>query len=235
MSIVGNRCTTAIAITGVAAIILGISACSGQGVAGLGSSSPSQMSGAARPIGRAAIVKHAAPNTAIQLVPGTTVGQAVFPEGDTATGGQGQQVNGINCKMALDNAFHHHAHLSLFVNGVQYAIPRGTGMKNPGKNNFIYHADCYYWIHTHDDTGILHMEPPAAFNFSLKQYFHIWGEPLSTTGVAGYNGLVTVFVNSIQVFVDPNTIVLNPFDQVTLEVGLPVVTPPVYIFPPGYP
>ena len=171
----------------------------------------------------------------IQLVPGTTVGQDVFPEGDTATGGQGQQVDGINCRQSLLNQFHHHVHLSLFVNGVQYAIPRGTGIKNPGKNNFIYHGDCFYFTHTHDATGIIHMEPPRSMTFTLHQWFDIWGEPLSTTNVAGYQGTVTVFVNGTQENVDPRKLPLNPFDQITLEVGDPVVMPPVYIFPPGYP
>jgi hypothetical protein len=171
----------------------------------------------------------------IQLVPGTTVGQVVFPEGDTSTGGQGQQVDGVNCRKALSSIYHHHVHLSLFVNGVQYAIPRGTGMKNPGKSNFIYHADCFYFLHTHDETGIIHIEPPTSKPYGLHQYFGIWGMPLSTSNVAGYQGTVTVFVNGTQVNVDPNTLKFNPYDQITLEVGQPVVTPPVYIFPPHYP
>jgi hypothetical protein len=171
----------------------------------------------------------------IQLVPGTTVGQVVFPEGDTASGGQGQQVDGVNCRKALSSIYHHHVHLSLFVGGVQYAIPRGTGMKNPGQSKFIYHADCFYFLHTHDETGIIHIEPPNGNAFGLHQYFGIWGMPLSTSNVAGYQGAVTVFVNGTQQNVDPNTLKFHPFDQITLEVGTPVVTPPVYIFPKNYP
>ncbi|HKW44874.1 MAG TPA: hypothetical protein VJN22_04395 [Candidatus Eremiobacteraceae bacterium] len=205
------------------AVIIALVACSGQSAVNPGTA---QQGHAARPM-RAA--------DPIQLVPGTTVGQDVFPEGDTQTGGQGQQVDGINCRKALNSTFHHHVHLSLFVNGVQYAIPRGTGIKNPGKGNFIYHGDCFYFLHTHDATGIIHMEPPKAMTFGLHQYFDEWGMQLSTTNVAGYQGAVTVFVNGTQENVDPNTIKFNPFDQITLEVGTPVVTPPVYIFPPHYP
>jgi hypothetical protein len=206
-----------------AILVIALAACSGQSSFNP-SVSPQQH--AVRQITRSA---------PIQLVPGTTVGQDVFPEGDSATGGQGQQVDGVNCRKALSSIYHHHVHLSLFVSGVQYAIPRGTGMKNPGKSNFIYHADCFYFLHTHDETGIIHIEPPNGNVFGLHQYFGEWGMPLSTTNVAGYQGAVTVFVNGVQQNVDPNTLKFHPYDQITLEVGTPLVTPPVYIFPPNYP
>src|SRR5579872_2047318 len=170
----------------------------------------------------------------IQLVPGTTVGVDVFPEGDTKTGGQGQTVNGIPCQKVVNEIFHHHVHLSLFVNGVQYAIPRGTGMKNPGTGHFVHKADCTYWLHTHDETGILHMEAPVLRSYTLHDYFYIWGEPLNQSNVAGYTGPITVFINGVQESVDPRTIVFAPYMEITLEVGSPVVPPPVYIFPPGY-
>jgi hypothetical protein len=210
------------ASVGSAVVLLAIAACSGQ--SSVGPSAPLRQ--ASRPVTTA---------DPIQLVPGTTVGQDVFPEGDTATGGQGQQVLGISCRQALDSKYHHHVHLSLFVNGVQYAIPRGTGMKNPGQAPFIYHADCFYFLHTHDETGIIHIEPPGPDIYSLHQYFALWGMKLSTTNVAGYKGAVTVFVDGTQENVDPNTIKFSPYEQITLEVGTPVVTPPVYIFPPHYP
>jgi hypothetical protein len=205
------------------AIVFALAACSGQ----------SSLNPGASPQHHA--VRSVAGRDPIQLVPGTTVGQVVFPEGDTATGGQGQQIDGVSCRKALSSIWHHHVHLSLFVNGTQYAIPRGTGMKNPHHGKFIYHADCFYFLHTHDETGIIHIEPPNGNVFGLHQYFAIWGMPLSTTNVAGYQGTVTVFVNGTQQNVDPNTLKFNPYDQITLEVGNPVVTPPVYIFPPGYP
>jgi hypothetical protein len=172
----------------------------------------------------------------IQLVLGTTVGTDAFPEGDAATGGQGQQVDGIGCRGALDNQFHHHVHLSLFVNGEQVALPRGTGMEKPGKNNFIYHATCFYWLHTHDETGIIHIEPPNGDAFTLKQYFDIWGQPLSTTGFAGYTGTVSVYIDgALQAGMDPNAVTFTPFEQITLVIGTPPSWIPVYVFPAGYP
>jgi hypothetical protein len=174
--------------------------------------------------------------TPIQLVLGGIIGTPTFPEGDTTTGGQGQQVQGINCKKALDQPqFHHHVQLSLFVNGAQIALPLGTGMKNPGHHPFIYHADCFYFLHTHDQTGIIHIEPPVQKTYTLKNYFAIWGEPLSVNGFAGYTGAVAVYINgTLQPGMDPNTIQLTPFEMITLVIGQPPAWIPSYIFPPGY-
>ena len=174
--------------------------------------------------------------TPIQLVIGGTIGQVTFPDGDTATGGQGQQVDGINCVGSLNNQFHHHVHLSLFVNGTQIAVPKGTGMKDPGHNSFIYHADCFYALHTHDQTGIIHIEPRTSLTFTLKQWFDLWGEPLSTNGFAGYTGSVAVYLNGVyQPGMDPNTITFSPYLEITLVIGTAPSWIPVYTFPPGYP
>ncbi|HET9343826.1 MAG TPA: hypothetical protein VFO25_13010 [Candidatus Eremiobacteraceae bacterium] len=174
--------------------------------------------------------------TPMQLVIGTTVGTDTFPEGDTSTGGHGQQIDGIDCKGALDNQFHHHVHLSMFVNGEQIALPRGTGMKQPGHNKFVYHAKCVYYVHTHDETGIIHIEPPDGRAFTLAQYFDLWGEPLSTNGFAGYSGSVSVYIDGVlQPGMDPTTIAFSPFEEITLVIGTPPSWIPAYVFPPGYP
>lgn len=177
--------------------------------------------------------------TPIQLVLGTTVGtQMGWPGGDTSSGGNGQAVDGIQCQNELLGQYHHHVHLSIFVNGTQLWIPKGTGMFHPGagKSGFIYHAQCYYWLHTHDQTGIIHIEPPNGNRYTLKQWFDIWGEPLSTTNVAGYTGNVGVYVNGMfEPGQNPATIGFTPYEEITLVIGTAPPWVPQYVFPPGYP
>jgi len=209
------------------------------GVASLAGCGGTGQTPAVSPIGGQAPARHAVtPNatpTPIQLVLGGTIGDVVFPDGDTATGGQGQPIQGINCRKELLNQFHHHVHLSLFVNGEQIALPKGTGMKNPHHNAFIYHADCFYFLHTHDQTGIIHIEPRTQTTFTLKNYFAVWGEPLDTNGFAGYTGTVSVYIDGVlQPGVDPRTVQFTPFEQITLVIGTPPDWIPSYIFPPGY-
>jgi hypothetical protein len=222
------------------ALVIGLAACSGQSA-----SSPS-VTGAGQPItdhevGTGAIAPTAQLNAdppPIQLVIGTTVGTPTFPEGDTATGGQGQLVDGkFQCLKFVGGPGHHHAHLSLFVNGQQLAIPRGIGMFQPDHNNFIYHQTCLYILHTHDDTGIIHMEPRIGNGyFKLGNVFDLWGEPLTTSNVAGYTGQQTIIVDGQTYNGDPRLIVLAPYMQITIEVGTPLGgPPPTYLFPPNYP
>ncbi len=174
--------------------------------------------------------------TPIQLQLGEVIGTPVFPEGDTSTGGQSQQVDKINCRRELLNTYHHHVHLSMFVNGEQIALPRGTGIYKPGSGQYIYHGQCFYWLHTHDATGIIHMEPPNPGPFTLKQYFDIWGEPLSVNGFAGYTGQVAVYINgTLQPGMDPTTVTFSPYEEITLVIGTPPDWIPVYQFPAGYP
>src|SRR5262245_41238379 len=40
-----------------------------------------------------------------------------WPEGDTSTGGQGSDVDGIHCLPNMDETYHVHAHVSIFMNG----------------------------------------------------------------------------------------------------------------------
>jgi hypothetical protein len=185
------------------------------------------------------IVVNTAPSptpTPIQLVSGGVVGTPTWPEGDTATGGQGQQVAGLNCMKSLSAPFHHHAHLSLFVNGQQLEFPLGVGMFQPGKgkSGYIYHQTCLYWLHTHDGTGILHMESKTGASFTLGTAFKLWGEPLSSTQVAQYTGSVAVYVNGNLDTTDPIAgVPLNPGDDVTLVIGQTPNWIPAYILPAG--
>jgi hypothetical protein len=174
--------------------------------------------------------------TPIQLVIAGLVGTPTWPVGDTATGGQGQHIEGLNCLKQLGVPFHHHAHLALFVNGQQLAFPMGVGMylPNQGKHGYIYHQNCLYFLHTHDQTGILHMESKTDMTFTLGTLFTLWGEPLSTTQIAQFTGPVSVYVDGVLDTTDPlASVPLNPGSDVTLVIGTPPDWIPVYILPPS--
>jgi hypothetical protein len=175
------------------------------------------------------------PTRAITLVQGTQVGRARFPPGDTPKGGNGQPVDGIEGSSREMLAVHIHAHLSLFLDGQQIAIPYGVGIVRPFQvqNGFVGIASGLYWLHTHDATGIIHVESPDNRTYTLGNFFDIWGEPLTTRNVAGLDGEVHTFVDGRPHPGNPRDIVLTAHEQITLEVGDPVVAPPVYVFPDG--
>jgi hypothetical protein len=67
---------------------------------------------------------------------------------------------------------HFHAHLDIVVNGQSVTVPADIG---------IAAEDAISSMHTHDATGIVHIESPSAAKFSLGQFFTEWQIPLSTT------------------------------------------------------
>ncbi|MGE0157988.1 MAG: hypothetical protein AB7T31_01180 [Gemmatimonadales bacterium] len=171
------------------------------------------------------------PLPAVTIVEGSTIGDDVFPLGDTPSGGHGQPVSGIGCIATV--ARHYHAHLSLFFEGEQLAIPAAIGITNPVLNDdYVINGDCYYWLHTHDATGIIHIEPPDDGEYTLGELFDIWGQPLSATNVAGYEGELSVFVDGARYAGDPRGIVLTSRKHVSLQVGRPLAPIPIYVFQP---
>ena len=150
--------------------------------------------------------------------------------GDTASGGQGQDVDGIKCQTNEQLVYHVHAHLSIVHNGQEQLVSAQVGI--PGGP---LTPKCYYWLHTHDTTGVIHVESPTEAKYTLGQFFDIWGQPLDTTNVAVYpvpSGQLTAYVNG-QLFVgDPRTITLDAHTQVVIELGTQV-SPPSFTFPPG--
>lgn len=171
----------------------------------------------------------------IPLVQGTQVGLALFEPGDTPRGGNGQPVDGIEGSSREMLKVHVHAHLALFHKGQQIAIPYAIGIVRPFQvnNGFVGVGRGIYWLHTHDATGVIHVESPDDRIYTLGNFFDIWGQPLTSGEVAGLKGVVRAFVDGKPFPGDPRSIVLSAHTQITLEVGAPLVTPPTYAFPAG--
>lgn len=157
-----------------------------------------------------------------------SVGKPAFAPGDNKGGGAGGPVDSIQCEATEQVTMHIHSHLTLFVNGKQLQIPQYIGIVPTGNNSV-----CLYWIHTHDPSGVIHVEAPEIHQYTLGNLFDIWGEDLRSNEVGPYQGPVTAFVNGGKYDGDPTQIPLNAHQQITLEVGTPIVPPPNYAFPAG--
>lgn len=168
------------------------------------------------------------------LVEGITVGSPHFSSGDTAKGGHGQPIDGIPADSMEQLAQHIHAHLSIFYRGKEIAIPHGIGIIPPFQvESGMLDGRAYYWLHTHDSSGIIHVESPIPIKATLGEFFDIWGEPLETHDVAGFHGTVRIYVNRQLYSGNMRTLFLTAHENITLEVGSPLVLPPIYTFPKG--
>ncbi|MHB8516196.1 MAG: hypothetical protein ACYDCT_12545 [Dehalococcoidia bacterium] len=139
-------------------------------------------------------------------------------------------VDGIPCESNEQLTYHIHAHLSIFVDGQAATVPAGTGI-HPGRG-------CIFWLHTHDTSGVIHVEAPSQRTFTLGQFFDIWGQPLSLTDLLGNR---TDASHQIRAYVDgqpytgnPAGISLAAHTDIVLEYGPPFPTTPApFVFPAG--
>jgi hypothetical protein len=173
------------------------------------------------------------------LVP--TVSAAPANQGRAvAAAGQAQlpDVNGISCDALESTIFHLHAHVAIFVNGAEQVIPFGVGIGQPwqvsdsAEGPFVDDGTCFYWIHTHTEDGVLHIESPVRRTFTLGDFFAIWQVPLSANQMGPIQGAVIAYVNGSKVDGDPSDIPLTQHAQIQLDSGQDVA-PYVFRFPPG--
>jgi hypothetical protein len=159
-------------------------------------------------------------------------------DGDASSGGNGQTVDGIPCASSMvENKYHVHAFVGILVNKLQIGVPDAVGLYQygPDVNGYTNAAKCFYYIHTHDATGMIHIESPSTASlgssiFTLKNLLDVWGMGLSSSAFGPFAGTVHVFVattplrniysGTYAAFTgDPHTIKLYSHEAIWIEVG----------------
>jgi len=124
---------------------------------------------------------------------------------------QNTTVDGVPCATSMiTNKYHIHSFVGIIINGSQKALPDGAGMYGPGADGTYYgvpnwteYAKCYYWLHTHDASGVVHVESASTASnatatlYTLGTFFDIWHQTLSTTQIGPYTGTVRVYVAQV--------------------------------------
>ena len=133
---------------------------------------------------------------------------------------------------AEGNALHIHQHLDLIVNGTQVTVPADIGIN--------YTSPFISPVHTHDETGIIHVESDEVRDFTLGEFFDIWGVRFTKDCVGGYcsKGADTlkVYSNGKPVTGDPRKLVLQSHQEIAVIYGPEAASksvPSSYLFPPG--
>ena len=175
------------------------------------------------------------------------------------SGGHGQSFTSFDGKRQLpcaptmsQSGYHIHFYFGVVVNGVHYATADGIGIpgaptSDPG--GLIDSGTCFYNIHTHDASGIVHVETGYQFAYStvifyLGDLLRIWGQNISSTSFAEFKGPVTVYYAPYQVVIgrsfysgtyskwtaDPHTIPLRTHSAIWVEIGTPVTPPKVEFY-----
>jgi hypothetical protein len=127
--------------------------------------------------------------TVTDLSDGRRVGAIQWPNGNSATGATGAPMDGMECSLNLPDGYDVHAFVGIYRNGELLAVPQNVGVVPQAPSR------CFYPIHTDDGTGRIHVKWSSNDGYTLGELFRIWGQPLTSTDVAGLTGMpVEVFV-----------------------------------------
>ena len=88
---------------------------------------------------------------------------------------------------------HTHSSLSIIINGGEQYISQNIGIQDSKC------PDGMRGIHTHDDTGRLHIETPSQISAPIGAFFNIWGEIFKSEQILDYkvdsDHEIVMFVN----------------------------------------
>jgi hypothetical protein len=129
-------------------------------------------------------------------------------------------------------AVHIHQHLDLYVDGRPVQVPALVGI-DPEVG--------FAPLHTHDTSGVIHVESPTVRSYTLGQFFAVWGVRFTPADLGGYHAgggrQLRVYVNGVIDRGDPTALVLAPHQEIVVAFGttaqLPTPIPSTYAFPPG--
>lgn len=113
---------------------------------------------------------------------------------------------------------HYHAHLDITINGKKVEVPPYLGWVAKGRSAIGLSP-----LHTHDASGVIHIENSVPADFVLGQVFVEWGVRFTPTCLAGFcsggGNDLAVFVNGKRYDGDPTRIVLTKHEEIAIEYG----------------
>ena len=122
------------------------------------------------------------------------------------------QAAGLRLLATEGTAFHIHSLLKVFHNGQPVIVPAAIGIVTGGISP----------LHTHDTSGLVHIESPEKQDFTLGQFFAEWGIPM--TGAKAWA--------AGQPVADPAGLVFKDLTAVTVAFGAaPNPVPSLYALP----
>ncbi|MGT2463438.1 hypothetical protein [Sinomonas atrocyanea] len=153
-----------------------------------------------------------------------------------ANGAAAIKAAGLQVLSEEGSAEHYHAHLDVLSDGHSVPVPAyiGYSFGTDGQPNGISA------LHTHDDSGIVHIEAPTAgLTYTLGQVLTEWGVLDGSGGAPGSAHSSAAdwqaYVNGVKQPGNPRDIRLKAHDEVLLVHGAaPATIPSSYSFPEGY-
>lgn len=116
---------------------------------------------------------------------------------------------------AEGQVLHIHSHLDVFVDGQPVTVPAEIGIDLTQQQISP--------LHTHDTSGVVHIESPVKAEFTLGQFMTEWNVPLSKDGIGTYKAgggkELHVYVNGKEQTGDPASIKLAAHEEIAVVYG----------------
>jgi hypothetical protein len=173
-------------------------------------------------IGGAAVVAVAAVVIVVAIVAGGGGSTPAAEAGVQATaapwqpeyGSLQKRVAAMGLPQASDYPFHIHAMLRVYVDGKRITVPSQIGID--AGSGFLAP------LHTHDASGVIHMEAVETYPFKLGQFFDVWGVKFDDHQIGAYRDggarTLQVYVNGKRVS-DPVNYVMRRHDRIVVAYG----------------
>jgi hypothetical protein len=144
--------------------------------------------------------------------------------------GLGGRIDDMRLPGLSETIFHIHAILHVYVDGKPVTVPANVGLDEA---NQVFSP-----LHTHDTTGVIHMEAARKYPFTLGQFFAIWDVHFTNSELGPYKPSggkkLQVYVDGMPVK-DPVGLVMHEHDDISVGYGKPGSFPkkPPAHFPAG--
>jgi hypothetical protein len=126
----------------------------------------------------------------------------------------GQRLRVLGLPPVSDVIYHVHALLHVYVDGRAVTVPANLGISPDGV--------AFSSLHTHDTTGVLHMEATRPFAFRLSDVFAVWGVAFGPGRLGGYRATrdrrLWVYADGRPVS-DPLGYAIRPHDNLVVAYG----------------
>jgi hypothetical protein len=129
-------------------------------------------------------------------------------------------IDSISCDTNEHADFHIHVHVTMYINGQRVTVPGNIGIAPD--------SSCLYWLHTHSNDGVIHIEAPTGHSFTLGNFLDIWGKRFLQLGYPSQLDQTDgwqVYVDGKLFAGDFHTIPLQSHALITLAYNSPGVPP----------
>jgi hypothetical protein len=158
-------------------------------------------------------------------IPGLQTGPPPW-NNSSAVLGDRLQLLGLSALGQEGTVIHIHQHLDIYVNGKKVHVPALVGID--ASAGFLTE------LHTHDTSGVLHVESATKRSYILGQFFGEWGVKLTSNCLGTYCGNLKWWVDGNRMFGNPAELILKAHQEIVIATGkAPSPVPKSYKFPAG--